>query len=179
MTAFESFDFADNSAPSPAMWQGESHPFAAPMRMDAVAAPGDASAAPAEIPAPVLQALDSGAPIRFSTAAENADAGREPDFYLGTDGQLVANPKATPSPDGSINIEMQTAEAKHQSLVQAIEARTEGQKKFAEGLIRHFQQNNPGQAVPAWMEDMANARPDIPNFVPHPPSERAPVTPPP
>ena len=179
MTAFDRFDLPDNSASSPALWQGENHPFAAPPRMEAMATPGAVSDAPAEIPAPVQQALDAGAPIRFSTAAENADAGREPDFYLGTDGELVANPKATPSPDGSINIEMQTAEAKHQSLTQAIEARTEGQKKFAEGLIRHFQQNNPGKAVPAWMEDLANARPNIPDFVPHPPSERAPVTPPP
>jgi len=187
MTGFEHLSFGDKAEPQPALWQGADHPLAMPARLDAGAAVSDASAttasvsdAPSELPAPVQQAIDSGAPIRFSTASENADAGREPDFFLNTDGQLEANPKATPSPDGSINIQMQTAaEAEHKSLSQAIEARTEGQKKFAEELIRHFQKSHPGDSVPGWMTDLANAKPNIPDFVPFPAARTAPVTPPP
>lgn len=187
MTGLEHFSFGDKAEPQPALWQGADHPLAMPARLDAGASVSDAPAttasvsdAPSELPAPVQQAIDSGAPIRFSTASENADAGREPDFFLNTDGQLEANPKATPSPDGSINIQMQTAaEAEHKSLSQAIEARTEGQKKFAEELIRHFQKAHPGDSVPSWMTDLANARPNIPDFVPFPAAQSAPVTPPP
>ncbi|MBZ0187802.1 MAG: hypothetical protein K8F91_16265, partial [Candidatus Obscuribacterales bacterium] len=74
---------------------------------------------------------------------------------------------------------MEVAEAKHKSLSQAIENRTEGQKKFAEELIRAFQKSNPGQSVPGWMTDLANANPNIPDFVPFPPTTQAQVTPPP
>lgn len=178
MTNLENFSLPESQGIQP-LWQGENHPFAAP-RLEAASAPAAATDAPSELPMPVQRAIESGAPIRFSTASENGQAGRQPDFFLSPEGQLVANPKATPSPDGSINIEMQAAhEAQHKSLTQAIENRTEGQKKFAEGLIRHFQKTHPGDAVPSWMEDMVNARPNLPDFVPFQPSTQAQVTPPP
>lgn len=180
MSGLESFNHSDSSGIQPALWQGDNHPFAAP-KLEATSSLAGATDAPTELPAPVQQAIEKGAPVRFSTGEENAAAGREPDYYLSPEGKLVANPKATPSPDGSINIEMQNsaAEAKHKSLAQAIENRTEGQKKFAEDLIRHFQKTHPGESVPSWMEHLANAKPNIPDFTPFPPSPQAPVEAPP
>lgn len=191
MTAIENFSLSDAPGSQSALWQGENHPLAAPRietadlptgatAVDApTEMPATASDAPTELPAPVQQAIDTGAPIRFSTAADNAEAKVEPDYFLTPEGTLVANPKATPNPDGGINIEMQAKEAAHKSLAQAIENRTEAQKAFAEELIRHFQKKHPGQSVPGWMESLRNAKPNIPDFVPQPAREQAPATPPP
>lgn len=175
MTVFENFSQPEVASSQPIMWQGEDHPLAQP-RLENVA-PTDGGDAPVELPAPVTKAIEQGNPIMFSTAGENAEYGREPDFFLSPEGKLVANPNATPSEDGSINIEIQTKEAQHKSLAQAIENRTEAQKQFAQGLIRHFQKEHPGKAVPAWMENLANARPNIPDFTPQAPRQDTPVTP--
>lgn len=179
MTAIENFSISELPDSQPALWQGENHPFAAPPRLETADLPTGAVEAPQELPAAVQQAIDTGAPIRFSSAADNAETGTEPDYYLTPQGELVANPKASPNPDGGINIEMQVEEAQHKSLAQAIEHRTEAQKAFAEELIRHFQKKHPGQSVPGWMESLANARPNIPDFVPRPARAQDPVTPPP
>ncbi|MBZ0185838.1 MAG: hypothetical protein K8F91_06250, partial [Candidatus Obscuribacterales bacterium] len=106
MTELENFREPERAEIQPALWQGENHPLAPP-RLESAAAPASVSDASSELPAPVQQAIESGSPIRFSTGAENAEAGREPDYFLNSEGQLVSNPKATPSPDGSINIEME------------------------------------------------------------------------
>ncbi len=133
-----------------------------------------------EIPAPVREAIASGAPIRFSAPGENQQANREPDFYFTPEGTLVANPKATPSADGSINIEIQNADqANNKSLRDAITHQTEMQKEAAKDMIRLWQKDHPGQPIPSWMTDLANARPNLPDFVPFNPQPNAPVQPPP
>jgi hypothetical protein len=143
----------------------------------AIAAP---AAGVVEIPAPIMQALDTAKPVRFSSAGENQAAARQPDYYLTTDGKLVKNENAQPSPDGSINIEIQSAKPEHnKSLRDAILHQSEMQKAAAKDMIRLFQKNNPGKPVPGWMEDLASAQPNLPNFVPFEPAQNRPVAPPP
>lgn len=138
------------------------------------------SASAVEIPAPIMQALDSSKPVRFSSAGENQAANRQPDYFLGVDGKLIKNENAQPSPDGSINIQIQSAKPEHnQSLRDAIMHQSEMQKEAAKDMIRLFQKNNPGKPVPGWMNDLANAKPNLPNFVPFEPAQNRPITPPP
>lgn len=140
-----------------------------------VAAP---ATAPVEIPAAVQTAMDQGAPIRFSSAGENQAANRQPDYYLTPEGKLVKNENAQPSGDGGINIEIQTKNPEdNKSLRDAIIHQTEMQKEAAKEMIRLFQKNNPGKPVPGWMNDLANAKPNLPDFVPFN-SSNQPVTPP-
>lgn len=136
--------------------------------------------APAEIPAPVVAAMDSGAPIRFSSAGENAASNRQPDYFLTPEGKLVKNEQAPPNSGGGINIEIQTQKPEdNKSLKDAITHQTEMQKDYARDMIRLFQKNNPGKPVPGWMESLANAKPNIPDFVPFQQPPNRPVTPPP
>lgn len=194
MPPIENLNDGNVAGSQPQLWQGENHPLTGvnpgdnlvraavgePQYLEVPVSTAGRVEAPSEIPAPVQQAIETGTPIRFSSAGENADAGREPDFYLTSEGKLVANPKATPSPDGGINIEIQTQDAENnKSLTDAIIHQTEMQKKAAEEMIRLFQKAHPGQPVPSWMENLANAEPNLPNFVPFPPRPQEPVTPPP
>lgn len=133
-----------------------------------------------EVPAPIQQAIASGAPIRFSAPGENQQASRQPDYYFTPEGQLIPNPNAKPSPDGSINIEIQNRDrAANQSLRDAITHETDMQKQAAKEMIRLFQKSHPGQPVPSWMEDLMNAKPNLPDFVPFTPSPSAPASAPP
>lgn len=139
---------------------------AAPMDVPSAAAP-NAVAAPTELPAPVQAAIESGTPISFSSSGENQAANRQPDYFLTPSGQLVKNEQATPSPNGSINIEIQSPKLEdNKSLRDAITHQTEMQKQAAKEMIRLWQKDHPGQAVPGWMNDLANAKPNIPDFVP-------------
>ncbi len=134
--------------------------------MDAPSAPG-AVAAPVEMPAPVQAAIENGTPITFSSSGENQAANRQPDYFMTPQGQLVKNELATPSPDGSINIEIQSPKQDdNKSLRDAITHQTDMQKQAAKEMIRLWQKNHPGQAVPGWMNDLANAKPNLPDFVP-------------
>lgn len=133
-----------------------------------------------ELPAPVQQAIASGSTIRFSSPAENADAKREPDYFFTPEGQMVPNPKATPSPDGSINIEIQSKDqAANKSLRDAITHETDMQKQAAQDMIRLFQKAHPGEPVPSWMTDLVNAKPNLPDFVPFTPAPNQAPAPPP
>ena len=144
------------------------------------AMPARAMAAPVEIPAPVQTAIESGTPVRFSSSGENQAAGRQPDYFLTPQGQLVKNEAAAPSADGSINIELQSQKPEdNKSLRDAIIHQTEMQKDAAKDMIRLFQKNNPGKPVPGWMEDLASASPNLPDFVPFTPAKNQPVAPPP
>jgi hypothetical protein len=183
----------DVVAPS---WSGASHPLAPVGRTNDVpvmasAPAGDAQMAdilPAvtigsssdsnSIPNPFAQAVDNGAPIRFSSAGENAQANRQPDFFLNTDGQMVANPKATPSSDGSINVQIQSQDPQgNKSLRDAIQHESDNQKQAAQEMIRLYQKAHPGKPAPSWMTDLASAKPNLPDFVPFQPAPNAPVTP--
>lgn len=63
---------------------------------------------PAATPEQLRTVFDSATGVNFTSAADNQSSGQQPDFYLGTDGVLRANPnKKEPNADGSINIELQ------------------------------------------------------------------------
>jgi hypothetical protein len=182
-------------------WSGQNHPYAAiPLgdhtAITTAAAPtaGDqqvsevlplprvsvGSGPPPEIPAPVQQAISNGSTIRFSSPDENATAKREPDYFFTPDGQMVANPKATPSPDGSINVEIQSKDpAGNKSLRDAITHESQMQKQSAQDMIRLFQKAHPGETVPSWMTDLVNAKPNLPDFVPFNPAPNQPAAAPP
>lgn len=139
------------------------------------------AAAATEMPAPVQQAIEGGKPITFSSTGENQAAQRQPDFFLTPEGKLEANPNAKPSADGSINIEIQSQKPEdNKSLRDAIIHQTEMQKAAAKEMIRLFQKAHPGKEVPAWMNDLANAQPNLPNFAQNPtPAPQQNPTPPP
>lgn len=145
-----------------------------------------AAAVPSEIaavgpmPAPVQDAIAQGSPIHFSSAGENQAANREPDYFLTPEGQMLKNDKAQPSPDGSINIEIQTQKPEdNKSLRDAIMHESKLQQEAAKEMIRLFQKNHPGQAVPGWMNDLANAKPNLPDFIPFTANANQPTTAPP
>ncbi|MFN8657306.1 MAG: phage tail tip lysozyme [Candidatus Obscuribacterales bacterium] len=144
-------------------------------------APAPPAAAATEMPAPVQQAIEGGKPITFSSTGENQAAQRQPDYFLTPEGKLEANPNAKPSADGSINIEIQSAKPEdNKSLRDAIMHQTEMQKAAAKEMIRLFQKAHPGQEVPAWMNDLANAQPNLPDFAQNPtPAPQQNPTPPP
>ena len=131
-----------------------------------------------EIPAPVQSAIAHGSPIRFSSSGENQANNRQPDYFLTPTGQLVKNESAPPSTDGSINIEIQSSKPEdNQSLRSAIIHESEMQKQAAKEMIRLFQKNHPGEPVPGWMNDLASATPNIPDFVPFTPQANQPAAP--
>ncbi|GEM_PF-2251534 len=191
-------DFHPNVKPegSPPQWQGKDHPLAGehpPEPHTHASAVVDRqgnleippaftgfAAAPSDMPAPVQQAVLEGKPIRFSSAAENQQAHREPDYYLTPQGKLVANPSAKPSADGSINIEIQSQDQQNnKSLKDAIQHETENQRAWAKDMIRLWQKDHPNQQPPSWMQDLANAKPNLPDFIPFNPAPNAPAAPPP
>jgi len=111
--------------------------------------------------------LDGASKVNYSTGAENAAAGVEPDFIMGTDGQIRANPKKiAPNPDGSINIQMEGVGADGQSIqdkTEAMKSASENQKASIRELIRYFQKNNPNAQVPTeWLWQLEK-QPDLPN----------------
>jgi hypothetical protein len=118
--------------------------------------------------------LDSATAINYSTASENAAAGVEPDYILGTDGQIRPNPKKTaPNPDGSINIQMEgNGQQSNQDKIEALKSASENQKASIRELIRYFQKNNPNASIPTeWLWQL-DKQPDLPT-----PSSSRPDTP--
>lgn len=108
----------------------------------------------------IKSSLDGASAVVFSSAADNATNKVEPDFYLGEDGKLRANPnKTTPNEDGSINIELQT---KNKSETDAIKYSDQMQKAAIKDLINYFRQSNPSGRVPQHWLDMLSKEPDLP-----------------
>ncbi len=122
--------------------------------------------------------FDKASGVSFSTPAENAKTGQQPDFFLGEDGKLRANPeKKTPNKDGSINVELQT---KNKTEVDGKKLADKLQKAAIKDLINYFTHNNKGQKVPQDWLDQLSKEPDLPP-APVPidtPQPEAPVTPP-
>jgi hypothetical protein len=85
------------------------------------ARPADMPAAPAGVDAgswaQISQMIGDGKNVNFSTASDNANSKVQPDFILGSDGKLRANPAKTtpPSPDGKINIQVGDAQSNQQA----------------------------------------------------------------
>ncbi len=106
--------------------------------------------------------LDKASAINYSSAAENQAAGVEPDFILGTDGQMRANPKKTaPNADGSINVQVEGDNS--QDKIQAMKSASENQKASIRELIRYFQKNNPNAKIPGEWLDQLEKQPDFPS----------------
>jgi hypothetical protein len=111
-------------------------------------------------PEQIKPVLDKATSVNFSTAAENEKNGTQPDFFLGEDGKLRANPnKKTPNKDGSVNIEVQN---KHKSEADAKKLADQLQKAAIKDLISYLQKNNPDAKIPEeWLSILKN-EPDLP-----------------
>lgn len=94
--------------------------------------------------------------ISFTTPAEDAKSGRQPDYYLNTEGKLVKNPNAKPSPDGSVKIEVEG----NNSAKQAKQYADQLQKQAISDLIAQFKQAHPGEKVPEMWQSIVDAQPD-------------------
>ncbi len=120
--------------------------------------------------------FDKATAVNFSTAAENAANHVEPDYILGSDGQLRANPKkTTPSPDGKVNIQVESEQG---GTAEAIKSASESQKASIREMIRYFQKNNPQAQVPLeWLWKLEQ-EPNTPvrTESPKPTSQPAPQT---
>lgn len=112
----------------------------------------------------VKPVLDKASAINYSSAAENQAAGVEPDFILGTDGQVRPNPKKTsPNADGSINVQVEGGGADVQDKIQALKQANENQKASIREMIRYFQKNNPNAKIPGEWLDQLEKQPDFPS----------------
>jgi hypothetical protein len=124
----------------------------------------------------IKPALDSARGVNFTTAAENAANSAQPDFFLGEDGQLRANPaKTTPSADGKLNIQMEGPA--NASEIEAAKVANQLQKQAAQEMISYFQKNNPGAEIPQHWLAMLNKDPDIPTAIPRNTAETPAPTP--
>ena len=94
--------------------------------------------------------------ISFTTPAEDAKSGKQPDYYLNTQGQLVKNPKAKPSADGSVKIEVEG----NNTAKQAKQYADQLQKQAIGDLISQFKAANPGAKVPEMWQSIVDAQPD-------------------
>ncbi len=94
--------------------------------------------------------------ISFTTPAEDAKSGKQPDYYLNTEGTLVKNPKATPSPDGSVKIEVEG----NNSAKQVKQYADKLQKQAISDLVSSFKAANPGTKVPEMWQSILDAQPD-------------------
>lgn len=94
--------------------------------------------------------------ISFTTPAQDAVSGNQPDYYLNAEGKLVKNPKATPSKDGSISIEVEG----NNSAKQAKQYGDQLQKQAIGNLVAMFKAANPGAKVPEMWQAILDAQPD-------------------
>lgn len=123
--------------------------------------PSDAiDSLPAATPEQLRPIFDKATSVSFTSAADNQKSGQQPDFFLGADGKLRANPdKKNPNKDGSINIELQ---AKNKSDVDAKKFADQMQKAAIKDLINYFAKNNPGAKIPQDWLDQLQKEPDLP-----------------
>jgi hypothetical protein len=113
--------------------------------MGRIEAPAPAAAAPAEVPAPaginaagwaqVSQWAAADRPVSFVAAGD----GKTPDYILGADGALTANPAAVPSADGSITVQVDS----NQGQMAARKAARDLQVATVQNKIAYWQKNNP------------------------------------
>ncbi|HEY9757546.1 MAG TPA: hypothetical protein V6C97_20425 [Oculatellaceae cyanobacterium] len=104
--------------------------------------------------------LASAKGVDFTSAADNAKSGAQPDYFLGADGKLVPNPnKTTPSPDGKVNIQIEGNKAE----IDAKKLASDLQKQSIRDLIGYFKRDNPGAKIPQYWLDILNSQPDLPN----------------
>lgn len=104
--------------------------------------------------------LDKASGITITSPEQNQKSGQQPDFILGSDGRLRANPnKTTPSKDGSVNIEVQSS---NKSEIDSKKLANQLQKAAIKDLISYFKRDNPTGKVPQDWLDQLNQEPDLP-----------------
>lgn len=121
---------------------------------------GAIDALPPATPEQLKPIFDKATGVTITSAADNQKSGQQPDFFLGEDGKLRANPdKKTPNKDGSINIEVQS---KNKADVDAKKFADQMQKAAIKDLISYFAKNNPGAKIPQDWLDQLQKEPDLP-----------------
>lgn len=102
--------------------------------------------------------LDKAKSVKFTTEAQNKKSGEIPDFILGTDGKLTRNPaKKEPNKDGSITIELQTA---NKSEFDAKKAANALQKLWAKNMIELWKRSpyHKGEKIPPDWQGLLDAQ---------------------
>lgn len=94
--------------------------------------------------------------ITLTTPAQDASTHTQPDFYLNAEGQLVKNPLAQPSPNGSIKIEVEG----NNSAKQAEQYANKLQKETIQYLVNSFRQDHPGEKIPEMWQAVLDSNPD-------------------
>jgi hypothetical protein len=94
--------------------------------------------------------------ISFTTPAQDALSGKQPNFYLNNDGTLVANPNAKPNSIGAISIEV----TGNDSAKQAKQYADKLQKQTISALITQFRSLHPGETVPEMWQAIVDSQPD-------------------
>ncbi|GEM_PF-3450810 len=108
----------------------------------------------------IESALHNATAINFTSPAQDARAGRQPDYILGEDGKLRPNPNATPSKDGSITIEVAS---KNKDEIDAKKLADQLQKATIKDLLYYFKNSHPpGTPLPQDWLDQLNKEPDLP-----------------
>jgi hypothetical protein len=128
-----------------------------------------APAAPADVPAPAGVSAASWAQISDWTAHNTpvnyvtAGDGKAPDYFLGADGKLTANPAKSPSADGSITIQVADKKAAQQLELATINSK-----------IAYWQRANPGKDVPGFLKGQLDAAEKMSTATPPPEQQRPP-----
>lgn len=94
--------------------------------------------------------------ISFTTPAEDAKSGTQPDYYLNSEGKLVKNPNAKPSSDGSVKIELEGNNSARQTKQYADKL----QKQAIGDLVSAYKAANPGAKIPEMWQSILDAQPD-------------------
>ena len=143
----------------------------------------DAPAAPAGVSSEawsqISQMTAAGQDVKFTTAGQ----GPPPQYILGADGQLRANPAAPPSSDGSVTVQVEGADGANPNAAKKLAKEME--VAVIQSKIFYWQQANPGSTdIPQFLKGMlANAQsavaavdsgaPEAQNRAPAPAPERS------
>lgn len=99
--------------------------------------------------AQISQMLAAGTEVNFTTAGE----GKVPDFFLGSDGKLVANPEAKPSADGSLTVQVERKDGAVASDIASKQAAQQLEIAKIQDQIFYWQKANPGSdAIPQFLQ---------------------------
>ena len=94
--------------------------------------------------------IDQSQNVQFSTAADNAKSGIQPDYILGADGTLRMNANKKEAPkNGELNIQVESKSGE----IQAKKLAADLQKMAIKEQIAYFQQWHPGKQVPQHLQD--------------------------
>jgi hypothetical protein len=92
----------------------------------------------------------------LTTPAEDASAHRQPDYYLNSQGKLIKNPLAKPSPDGKVTIEVEG----NNSARKAEQYANKLQKQTIQYLVEMYKRSHPGEKIPEMWQSILDSTPD-------------------